>query len=220
MLSWLLQCCPSAPVTGPVLSCSFLHHPCPGAQFRAALSHSLSICGYMCCPFPNHTFMLRLLLPFFFPDFSSPFSPSDVFLCPHAAWACQAAFPSIPGGLSPHCQLLQFQTQLFSSVLRQMESLITFYRLGRVQNAIDSPCLSFTAAGLRGPWWCIHRRPPRAQHCPAASKPWAQTPSGNSRPPTSVSELTPSQESQGQRSCPEVVGRTFSDGQHCLVVMS
>lgn len=27
-----------------------------------------------------------------------------------------------------------------------MESLITFYRLGRVQNAIDSRCLSFMAA--------------------------------------------------------------------------
>ena len=35
------------------------------------------------------------------------------------------ASPSLPS-----CQLLQFQTQLFSSVLRQMESLITFYRLG------------------------------------------------------------------------------------------
>lgn len=57
----------------------------------------------------------------------------------HLSW------PS-PGGPSQHCQLLQFQTQLFSSVLRQMESLITFYRLGRVQNAINSQRLSFTAA--------------------------------------------------------------------------
>lgn len=30
----------------------------------------------------------------------------------------------------PSCQLLQLQTQLFSPVLRQMESLITFYLLG------------------------------------------------------------------------------------------
>lgn len=38
--------------------------------------------------------------------------------------------PSPSEGFTPSCQLLQFQTQLFSSVLRQMESLITFYRLG------------------------------------------------------------------------------------------
>lgn len=142
-LSWLLQCCPSAPAMLSSLA-ACLHHPCWGARLRAALSPSLSICGYMCCPFPNHTFVLRLLFPFFqflfsfFPLWCVPVSP--------CSWACQAAFLSIPGGFSPHCQLLQFQTQLFSSVLRQMESLITFYRLGRVQNAIDSQCLSFTAA--------------------------------------------------------------------------
>lgn len=51
-----------------------------------------------------------------------------------------------PGGLSHHCQLLPFQTQLFSLVPRQMESLITFYQLGRVQKEINTQGLSFMAA--------------------------------------------------------------------------
>lgn len=168
------MCCSGAELAAAMLSLCTSDRPRPLLQLPAP---SLPGCSIQSSPLPlpQHLWLHVLPLPkshfyvktapsLFFPDFSSPFSPSDVFPCPHAAWACQAAFPSIPGGLSPHCQLLQFQTQLFSSVLRQMESLITFYRLGRVQNAIDSPCLSFTAAG---PARALAVHPPLAAKGPA-----------------------------------------------------
>lgn len=146
MLSRLLKCHPSAPARRlcPLLQPAFViipawvlnpEQPCPTLWALVATCAALSQVT-LCVKTALSLYPISLLF--------SP--PSDVFPCPRTAQACQAAFLDVPGGLSPHCQLLQFQTQLFSSVLRQMESLITFYRLGRVQNAIDSQCLSFTAA--------------------------------------------------------------------------
>lgn len=173
-------------------------------------------------PLPEHLCLHALPLPkshfcvktahSLFPNSLLFFPPLMCSRVPTQPGPVTAAFLSIPGGLSPHCQLLQFQTQLFSSVLRQMESLITFYRLGRVQKAIDSPCLSFRAAGPAQALAVHSAEEPCTVR--AGCKPWPQA-------PTSVSEPTPNKERhRGQRPRPEVVGHTFSDGQHCLLGMS
>ena len=58
-----------------------------------------------------------------------PLPPSLCLNSSHTTFFLCGVHPQVTPSL-PSCQLLQFQTQLFSSVLRQMESLITFYRLG------------------------------------------------------------------------------------------
>lgn len=79
-----------------------LLHPCRGAEPRAALSHSLSICGYMHCPFPNHTLVLRSLFPFFgfllsfFPLWCAPLSPCSLGLSSSFPVHPRGPFPTLP----------------------------------------------------------------------------------------------------------------------------
>lgn len=116
--------------------------------------------------------IILLLRPASFkPNGPSPLSPSPCLPFPWMGRGSQLLLERSPvgcgGRLSHHCQLLPFQTQLFSLVLRQMESLITFYRLGRVQKAINTQRLSFRAAGQPQPV----RISPASLCCP--ERPWA-----------------------------------------------
>lgn len=97
----------------------------------------------------NHLLFLKL------PDLSVclsscllPFALSlDMFLYVSPSRSQSPAFHNISlRELSHHCQLFPFQTQLFLLIQRQMESLITFYRLGRVWKTINTLCLSFIVA--------------------------------------------------------------------------
>lgn len=75
-----------------------LHHPCQLLNSEQP-SATLSICGYMRCPFPSHTFVLRLLFPFFRFLFSFfPLWCVSVSLC---SPGLSGSFPVRPGGPFP-----------------------------------------------------------------------------------------------------------------------
>lgn len=95
-------CCSAVPLHLPVLSCSLPAPSLPGCWAQSSPLRSLSICGYMRCPFPNHTFVLRPLFPFFrfllsfFPLWCAPVSPCSRGLSSSFPVHPRGPFPTLP----------------------------------------------------------------------------------------------------------------------------
>lgn len=95
----------------------------------------------------------------------SALSSLDMFLCVSPSRSQSPSFHNISlGELSHHCQLLPFQTQLFLWIQRQMESLITFYRLGPSLENNQYAVLVIHSSSSSLPRYCRPLYPLQTQH--------------------------------------------------------